>query len=271
MLCSADLPSRTSVIHTHRSRFSSTISRFTPRRRSYRILAKSLLGVALPAVLLSMALPSAQPVERSRTAPAASFALTSVVGGFSGDRALSETDAVAASTLGSLEGTLDFGAPAKAPVAADSSDLRVEQKAAKRTMKGAKQDATVTANARGYAAARVAMRYVGSRYRWGGASPRGFDCSGLVLYAWRHAGVNLPHKAAGMFSTRYGARVRSIGALRAGDIVFFRNTAGRGITHVALYVGNGRMVTANSPRSGVVLSSINTRYWRSHFAGAIRP
>jgi cell wall-associated NlpC family hydrolase len=124
---------------------------------------------------------------------------------------------------------------------------------------------------RGAVAARVALRHVGARYIWGGASPRGFDCSGLVQYAYRQAGLSLPHKASAMFSTRYGARVRSIGALRAGDIVFFANTAGRGITHVALYVGGGAMVTANSPRSGVRYASINTRYWRAHFAGAIRP
>ncbi|MDQ5853218.1 MAG: NlpC/P60 family protein, partial [Chloroflexota bacterium] len=129
------------------------------------------------------------------------------------------------------------------------------------------------ASSRGAVAARVARRYVGSRYRWGGASPRGFDCSGLVVYAYRQAGLRLPHKASALYSTRYGTRIRSIGALKPGDIVAFAGTAGRkrGITHVAIYVGGGRMVTANSPRMGVRLASIHTRYWRSHFVGAIRP
>jgi len=132
-------------------------------------------------------------------------------------------------------------------------------------------DRNIPGSSRGVQAARVALRYVGSRYIWGGSTPRGFDCSGLVLYAYRQVGLSLPHKAARQFSTRYGARINSIGALKTGDLVFFRNTAGRGITHVALYVGGGRMVTANSPRTGVQLQRINTRYWRSHFAGAIRP
>lgn len=131
--------------------------------------------------------------------------------------------------------------------------------------------ASIPGSGRGAVAARVALRFVGARYVWGGASPRGFDCSGLVQYAYRQAGLYLPHKAASQYSTRYGTRIRNIGSLKSGDIVFFANTAGRGITHVALYVGGGRMVTANSPRSGVVLQSINTRYWRAHFAGAIRP
>ena len=145
-----------------------------------------------------------------------------------------------------------------------------KQQTAKSAAQGA-GERYIPGSSRGAIAARVALRYVGARYVWGGASPRGFDCSGLVLYAYRQAGLRLPHKARSQFSTRYGARIRSIGALKTGDIVFFANTAGRGITHVAIYVGNGRMVTANSPRSGVLLQSIHTRYWRSHFAGAIRP
>ncbi|MDQ5851207.1 MAG: C40 family peptidase, partial [Chloroflexota bacterium] len=158
---------------------------------------------------------------------------------------------------------------APAPAVAKNVPAAPKQQTAKSATQGA-GERLIPGSSRGAIAARVALRYVGARYRWGGASPRGFDCSGLVLYAYRQAGLRLPHKAASQFSTRYGARIRSIGALKTGDIVFFANTAGRGITHVAIYVGNGRMVTANSPRSGVLLQSINTRYWRSHFAGAIR-
>lgn len=119
-------------------------------------------------------------------------------------------------------------------------------------------------------AASVALRYVGARYVYGGASPSGFDCSGLTSYVYRQLGVSLPHKASAQFSTRYGQRV-SFGNLAAGDLVFFANTAGPGITHVALYVGGGMMVSANTPRTGVQYVSINSRYWSSHFAGALRP
>ncbi len=124
---------------------------------------------------------------------------------------------------------------------------------------------------RGDTVSRLALSYVGSRYVHGGASPRGFDCSGLVMYVYSRVGVRLPHSAGMMYSSRYGTIIRSISALRPGDIVLFANTAGRGITHAAIYVGNGRMVSANNPRQGVRLENINTRYWVSHFAGAIRP
>ncbi|MBV9790929.1 MAG: SH3 domain-containing protein [Chloroflexi bacterium] len=119
-------------------------------------------------------------------------------------------------------------------------------------------------------AASIALRYVGARYVYGGSGPGGFDCSGLTSFVYRQIGINLPHKASAQFSTRYGQKV-GFGDLAAGDLVFFANTAGRGITHVALYVGGGMMVSANTPRTGVQYVSINSNYWRSHYAGAIRP
>jgi cell wall-associated NlpC family hydrolase len=117
-----------------------------------------------------------------------------------------------------------------------------------------------------------AVQFAGSRYVWGGASPAGFDCSGLTRYVYRQFGVNLPHSAAAQFSGRYGAVIGSMGNLAPGDLVFFAGTTGRrGITHVALYIGGGRVVHAMTPRYGVQVSSIFTSYWQSHFAGAIRP
>jgi cell wall-associated NlpC family hydrolase len=124
---------------------------------------------------------------------------------------------------------------------------------------------------RGATVSRLALSYVGSPYVYGGASPRGFDCSGLVMYVYGEVGVALPHKASLQFSSRYGTIIRSRGALSAGDLVFFANTAGPGITHAAIYVGNGRMVSANNPRQGVRLEDINGGYWVAHFAGAMRP
>jgi cell wall-associated NlpC family hydrolase len=118
-------------------------------------------------------------------------------------------------------------------------------------------------------AAQIALQFVGARYIYGGSSPRGFDCSGLTSYVYRQLGVNLPHKASAQFSERYGQRV-SMGNLAPGDLVFFANTAGRGITHVALYVGNGMMVSANTPRTGVQYVSLYGQYWQSHFAGGLR-
>jgi cell wall-associated NlpC family hydrolase len=92
-----------------------------------------------------------------------------------------------------------------------------------------------------------------------------------MTYVYRQYGVHLPHNAAAQFSTAYGARVGSINNLAPGDLVFFAGTAGPGISHVAMYIGGGRIVHAMSPGLGVQVSNVYSSYWLSHYAGAIRP
>ncbi len=120
--------------------------------------------------------------------------------------------------------------------------------------------------------ASFAVQFVGYRYVYGGASPsRGFDCSGLTSYVYRQFGVALPRTAASQFSTAHGAMVSDMNNMQPGDLMFFvRTTRARGITHVAIYIGGGRMVHAMSPGLGVQVSSIWSSYWTSRFAGAIR-
>jgi SH3-like domain-containing protein len=121
--------------------------------------------------------------------------------------------------------------------------------------------------------ASFAVQFVGYRYRWGGASPsRGFDCSGLTSYVYSQYGVSLPRTAASQYSTGIGPRVGSLDSLAPGDLVFFANTGGRrGISHVGLYIGGGRMVHAMTPRYGVQVSNVYDSYWAGHFVGGIRP
>lgn len=117
-----------------------------------------------------------------------------------------------------------------------------------------------------------AVQFVGSRYRWGGSSPAGFDCSGLTSYVYRQFGVGLPHSAAAQYSSRYGAIIGSMGNLAPGDLMFFANTGGRrGISHVSIYIGGGQMVHAMTPRYGVQVSGVWSSYWQNHFVGAVRP
>jgi cell wall-associated NlpC family hydrolase len=93
----------------------------------------------------------------------------------------------------------------------------------------------------GSRAARVALEAVGVPYRWGGSSPTGgFDCSGLVYWAYGRLGVELPHSSYALYDR--GVRVARSG-LKPGDLLFFS-----GLGHVGIYVGRGRMVHA--PQSG---------------------
>jgi cell wall-associated NlpC family hydrolase len=119
---------------------------------------------------------------------------------------------------------------------------------------------------------RIAQKYLGARYVWGGSDPSGFDCSGLTWYVYDQVGVELPAGSWEQFSTDYGRYIDSISALAPGDLVFFeRTTEETGITHVGIYAGDGKMIAARSERLGVRYVSVSDPFWNSRFVGGIRP
>ena len=105
----------------------------------------------------------------------------------------------------------------------------------------------------------IAMQYLGVPYVWGGASPGGFDCSGLVQYVYNQVGVSLPHHAASIFG--YGTPV-SYSDLQPGDLVFFS-----GLGHMGIYIGGGQFIHA--PQTGDVVKISNMSDHGS-FVGARR-
>lgn len=107
------------------------------------------------------------------------------------------------------------------------------------------------------------------RYRRGGSDPAtGFDCSGFVRYVFRHGvGVDLPANSASQFRTGQSVDRH---AMRSGDLVFFR-TAGKRISHVGIYVDNGRFIHSPSTGKVVRVDRLDQGYWARHFAGARRP
>jgi murein DD-endopeptidase len=111
----------------------------------------------------------------------------------------------------------------------------------------------------------TAMQMVGVPYQWGGASPQGFDCSGLVQYAYSNAGLWLPRTAADQMKAVTPVTLENA---EAGDLLFFRE--GKRTSHVAIYLGQGRFVHAPSTGSSVSLDSFSNTYWRMRFARAGR-
>ncbi len=107
----------------------------------------------------------------------------------------------------------------------------------------------------------IAMKYLGVPYVWGGASPGGFDCSGLVMYVYAQLGISLPHSAAAQY---YSGTPISYSQLQPGDLVFFYQP----ISHVGIYIGGGKMIHAPYPGGVVSIASVGGP--GGDFAGACR-
>lgn len=129
-------------------------------------------------------------------------------------------------------------------------------------------------------ALRIAMTAIGTPYVWGGESYEegGFDCSGLILWAYNQIGASLPRTAAEQFDATTRIDPRSV---KPGDLIFFVNTYGVGaedgariitteqriITHNGIYAGNGLMLHAPKEGDYVRLTTLNSTFWRTHLAG----
>lgn len=114
-----------------------------------------------------------------------------------------------------------------------------------------------------------ALGLVGTPYRSAGSDPSvGFDCSGFVVYVYRDVlGIPLPRTTGAQYDMHLRAPRR--GALKTGDLVFF-DTGGRGISHVGIYVGEGRFVHAPNQGGRVRLDHLDDRYWKERYRGARR-
>ena len=119
----------------------------------------------------------------------------------------------------------------------------------------------------GAAALMVAESRIGAPYRYGGAGPDAFDCSGLVAYSYRQAGVTLPRTAAQQYAAVTPVPRRE---LRPGDLVFFR-VNGRNVGHVGIYAGEERLVDAPQSGGKVRIASLEDSWYRERYVGAGRP
>lgn len=122
--------------------------------------------------------------------------------------------------------------------------------------------------------AATAKQYLGTGYVYGGASPRGFDCSGFTMYVYSQHGYSLPHSTTSQWQSGLGTRVYSISELQPGDLVFFNDpsrNAGKACSHAGIYTGDGQFIHSSSSRSGgVIVSSLTSGYYNTYFVGGIQ-
>jgi cell wall-associated NlpC family hydrolase len=114
----------------------------------------------------------------------------------------------------------------------------------------------------------AARDMLGIPYRYGGTSPtRGFDCSGLVQYAYRQAGIKVPRTTGEQYRAALPLKRQ---ALRPGDVVFFRTHGQRFVSHVGIYLGQGKFIHAPSSGKHVSINSLQDDYWRRRYTSGGR-
>ena len=115
----------------------------------------------------------------------------------------------------------------------------------------------------------TALDQVGEDYKYGGSNPDdGFDCSGLVVYSYREAGLKLPRTAA---AQRKGGRAIKFSDARPGDLLFYYfGDRKKGDLHVVIYLGKGEAVHAPVRDGEVEVIEISARHWRDRYVGATR-
>lgn len=123
---------------------------------------------------------------------------------------------------------------------------------------------TTSSSGKGASVVATAKKYIGCKYVYGGSSPSGFDCSGFTSYVYKQFGVSLNRTAAGQYSN--GVAV-SRSNLQPGDLIMFGKS---GISHVAIYIGGGKIVHAANPSRGVTTDTINSGYYNNNYVGARR-
>ncbi|WP_043933400.1 C40 family peptidase [Bacillus sp. EB01] len=113
----------------------------------------------------------------------------------------------------------------------------------------------------------VAKRYIGTPYKWGGTTPKGFDASGYTQFVYKKsaAKISLPRTSKDQYKIGKAVAKKN---LKEGDLVFF-NTDGKGVSFVGIYLGKNKFIAVTVSK-GVSIQSMDSKYWKDRYVGAKR-
>lgn len=113
-----------------------------------------------------------------------------------------------------------------------------------------------------------AKKFLGIKYKWGGTTTKGFDCSGFVKYVFKNFGVTLSRTSS--TQAKNGTYIKKAN-LKTGDLVFFDTNGGKnGINHVGIYIGSGKFIHSSSSHSGVTISTLSSGFYSKTYMTARR-
>jgi cell wall-associated NlpC family hydrolase len=211
------------------------------RRPRLRALPLLVMGVAVPSIFATVALPAYAYRSTDSEAGAFSAALSASAQSLEVD-ASTESATVASRDVYGATSAAEMRRIAQAAAFASYSGPSVRDLLANPPYPGYDPNTIVS----------IAMKYLGYPYVYGGASPAGFDCSGFTQFVFAHVGISLPHSS----SAQGNMTAIAPSAAMAGDLVI---TDGGG--HVGIYLGNGTMIHASTPSTGVKISKPWGSYW----------
>jgi len=178
-------------------------------------------------------------------------------------------------SVNALASAIDGQISNMAAALAEQERIAAEQKAAQQISSGSGSGSggnsswygETVGNGTGQDIVNFAETFLGVPYVYGGTSPSGFDCSGLVYYCYKHFGYSLNRTAAGL---AYNGTAVSATALQVGDIILFTSTDGSYVGHTGIYIGGGQFIHAPHTGDVVKISNLSDSYYTNHYYGARR-
>jgi cell wall-associated NlpC family hydrolase len=184
--------------------------------------------------------------------------------------AMDRRRALTLTAFAALNGALGIW-PTEESAASRKRDRAKTKKDKKKRKGGKKRNGTKkkqSAGGDGRKVVKEAQKYKGAKYKWGGESPKGFDCSGFTWYVYNKAvGMDIGRTVKDQY--KKGKSV-SRGSWKAGDVVFFKNTFEHGLSHCGIFISGSKFIHAENEDTGVVISSLDSGYYKDHYAGARR-